>query len=596
MEPPHTRGQRPSINGLFGIVVLLFSILILRLFYLQVTTSANYTRESEDNRIAQKRVKAPRGLIVDRNGHIVARNRPFYTVSLTRTSRKDFEATRRAFTEAIGDTSLDGTYSRRYRSIRLKRDVDFRTVSVVEERLRADWPLLDIEIEAQRHYPYHESAAHLLGYMGIIRDEDRNGETGKAYMAGDFIGKTGLEKVYEDLLRGRDGVRYYEVDAGGRTRREFSERDQLADPGEELQLTIDIDLQRVAERALPDSLAGAAVALDTRTGAILALANKPNFDPNIFVSFQAQHERQQVLQSETTLLNRAIRGRYPPGSTLKMIGAIAALETGITDTLSTFAACVGSLQVGDVVFRCNNRSGHGELNLLEALETSCNTYFHHLAQLMGIEIWREYAEKFGLGQPTGLEFEPEEFAGLLPSRQYYQERDGWTLGHLLNLIIGQGAMLATPLQMARYTAAIANGGYLVTPHLTGSPPPPQPIEGVSASTLDVIRKAMHRVVYGAHGTGWRLGIDGIEVAGKSGTAQVPNRENNSNDAWFVAFAPYDDPAIAIAVVVEGGGGGGTTAAPVAREIIRAFYGQPSTEIPPHSYADSETMGTTTARE
>ena len=586
MESPQRQDQRPSINGLFGIVALLFIVLILRLFYLQITASADYARKSENNRITQKRVKAPRGLIVDRDGRILARNRPFYTVSLVRTSHKDYEASRQAFIEETGDTATDGKYSRRYRTIRLKRDVDFRTVSIVEERLKDAWPLLDIEIEAQRHYPFRESAAHLLGYMGIIRDEDRRKEAGKAYMAGDFIGKTGLEKVYEVELRGRDGVRYYEVDAGGRTRQEFSERDQLADPGQELQLTIDMDLQLAAERALPDSLAGAVVALDARTGAVLAMANRPTFDPNIFVSFQAQKERKKVLQSETTLLNRAIRGLYPPGSTLKMIGAIAAMETGITDTLSTFAACVGSLQVGDVVFRCNNRSGHGELNLIEAIETSCNTYFHHLAQLMGIETWREYAEKFGLGQQTGLNFEPGEYVGLLPSRQYYQERDGWTLGHLLNLIIGQGAMLATPIQMARYTAAIANGGNLVTPHLSGLPPPKQHIDGISESTLNIVRRAMHRVVYGPQGTGWRLAIEGIDVAGKSGTAQVPNRENNSNDAWFVAFAPYRDPEIAVAVVVEGGGGGGSTAAPVAREIIEAFHVQKVRSEKIESHVDS----------
>lgn len=573
MELPPQQDQRPSINGLLGVVALLFAILILRLFYLQVTTSADYARESEENRIAQKRVKAPRGLIFDRHGRVLARNRPFYTVSLVRTSRKDYEAARTAFAEAIGDSQTDGSYSRRHRTIRLKRDVDFRTVSIVEERLKADWPLLDIEIEAQRHYPYRTSAAHLLGYMGIIRDEDRHGVAGKTYMAGDFVGKTGLEKVYEDTLRGLDGVRYYEVDAGGRTRREFPERDQLTESGQELHLTIDLDIQRAAEDALPDSLAGAVVALNAHTGAVLALANKPTFDPNIFVSFQAQQERQQVLQSETTLLNRAIRGRYPPGSTLKMIGAIAALESGITDTLSTFAACVGSLQVGDVVFRCNKRDGHGELNLIEAMETSCNTYFHHLAQLMGIEVWRDYADKLGFGHSTGLNFEPEEFSGLLPSRQYYQARDGWTLGHLLNLIIGQGAMLVTPIQMARYTAAIANGGYLVTPYLSGQTPTAQRIEGISDATIDIIRKSMHRVVYGLHGTGKRVAIDSIEIAGKSGTAQVPNRDNDANDAWFVAFAPYENPAIAVAVVVEGGGGGGSAAAPIARKVLEAFFAQ-----------------------
>ena len=197
MDSSQRQNQRPNINGLFGIVALLFLILILRLFYLQITTSDDYARKSENNRITQKRMKAPRGLIVDRSGRILARNRPFYTVSLVRTSRKDYKTARQAFIEETGDTITDGAYNRRYRTIRLKRDVDFRTVSIVEERLKDAWPLLDIEIEAQRHYPFRESASHLLGYMGIIRDEDRRSATDKAYMAGDFIGKTGLEKVYE---------------------------------------------------------------------------------------------------------------------------------------------------------------------------------------------------------------------------------------------------------------------------------------------------------------------------------------------------------------------------------------------------------------
>ena len=573
MEHLPQQDQRPQINGLLSVVALLFAILVLRLLYLQVTTSADYARESEENRIAPKRIKAPRGLIYDRDGRVLARNRAFYSVSLERTTRKDFDAAATAFKEAIGDPEINGQYSRRRRNIRLKRDVDFRTVSIVEELLKADWPLLDIEIETQRHYPYGKSTAHLLGYMGIIRDENLKNVPGKTYMAGDFIGKTGIEKIYENDLRGLDGVQYLEVDAAGRTGRELPERDQLAVPGDELHLTIDLEVQLAAERALPDTVAGSVVAIDPRTGAVLALANKPTFDPNIFVSFQAQEERQQVLQSETTLLNRAIRGRYPPGSTLKMIGSIAALETGITDTLSTFEACAGSLAVGDVVFHCNKLDGHGEMNLLDATETSCNIYFHHLAQLLGVETWREYADKFGFGHPTGIALDPSEAEGLLPSRQYYQERDGWTFGHLLNLIIGQGAMLVTPIQMARYTAAIANGGYLVTPYLSGEPRTRQPIEGVAPTTLEIVRKAMYQVVYGSRGTGHRVQVDGVEIAAKTGTAQVPNR---NNDAWFVAFAPYENPTIAIAAVIEGGGGGGSIAGPIVRQVIAAYFAQGGT--------------------
>ena len=337
-------------------------------------------------------------------------------------------------------------------------------------------------------------------------------------------------------------------------------------PGEPLHLTIDLEVQLAAERALPDSLAGALVALDPRTGAVLALANKPTFDPNIFVSFQAQQERLRVLQSKDVLLNRALQGRYPPGSTLKMVSAIAALETGITDTLSLFEPCYGALRVGRSSFRCHKRTGHGGLTLPGAIEASCNVYFYHLARLMSIETWHQYAAKLGFGQPTGI-VHPGEAAGLLPSREYYRKREGWSLGQLLNLSIGQGAVLVTPIQMARYVAAIANGGYLVTPYISGDPPPRQRIDGISSRTFRIVRKSMLRVVASDTGTGRRARVDGVAIAAKTGTAQVPSR---NDDAWMVAFAPYENPTIVIAAVVEGGGSGGARVGPVVREVIKAF--------------------------
>ncbi|MYF93651.1 MAG: penicillin-binding protein 2 [Gemmatimonadetes bacterium] len=566
MQHPLPQDERLPLKLLLAPVILLFAILLLRLFYLQVVTSADYARESEENRIAQRRVKAPRGLIYDRDGRILARTRPFYTVALERTTRKDFEAATAAFTRAIGDIELDGEYSRKYRTIRLKRDVDFRTVSIVEERLKADWPLLDIEIETQRYYPYGTAAAHLLGYIGIIRDQDLQGNNENAYVLGDFIGKTGIEKVYENSLRGRDGMMYVEIDATGRTGREFPERDRLPVPGAPLHLTLDLEVQLAAERALPDSFASALVALDPRTGAVLAWASKPTFDPNIFVSFQAQKERRRVLQSETVLLNRALQGHYPPGSTFKMVSAIAALETGVTDTRSLFEPCYGALRVGRSTFRCHKRTGHGSLTLLGAIEVSCNVYFYHLARLMSIETWHKFGAKLGFGQPTGITY-PGEAAGLLPSRQYHEERGGWSFGHLLNLSIGQGSLLVTPMQMARYVAAIANGGYLVTPYVSGDPPRRQRIDGISSRTLSIVRKAMRRVVASDTGTGRQARVDGVAIAAKTGTAQVPSRDD---DAWMVAFAPYEKPAIAIAAVVEGGGSGGARVGPVVREVVKAF--------------------------
>ena len=566
--PP--QDQRPSLIGLIIIIGLLFLILLVRLFHLQVNTFDNYARKSNKNIITQKRVKAARGLIVDRNNRVLVRNRPFYTVSLVKTTKERYNRVKNAFTFATGDTALDGIYDAHLRNIRLKRDVDFRTVSIVEEQLRSQWPTLSIETEAQRFYPFGRSAAHLLGYMGL-HHANTSLNSNHNYLIGDFVGKTGLEKLHENTLRGYDGVRYYEINASGHVQREFVQRIQAPIAGQDLQLTIDVELQQRIELALPESLASAVVVLNVRNGAIIAMANNPSFDPNIFVSFQAQEDRVKVLNSETTLLNRAIRGRYPPGSTLKMIGAIAGLENGVTDTLSTFAACVGSLQVGDVMFRCNLRNGHGELSLISALETSCNIYFQHLAQLISLEEWRLWASRFGIGQRTGLIFTPNEAEGLLPSRSYYQQNGGWTLGHLLNMIIGQGAVLVTPLQMARFVAAIANGGYMITPHLSGPAPSPKFIEELSPHTLKIIREAMLRVVYGEKGTGKRAAVKNILIAGKTGTAQVPNRANQNNDSWFVGFSPFHHPEIAVAIVIEGGGGGGKVAAPIAHNIFKDYH-------------------------
>ena len=567
MMGPTIPNEKPAkMIGLSALVLVAFAILIFRLFYLQVTTSEDYARESDENHIAQKRIKAPRGLIYDRDGKVLVRNRLSYTIFLIRSTRQNDTRAVAALQQATGYPEI--SLNRKLRSIPLKRDVDFRTVSIVEERLRDEWPL-GIEIELQRSYPFNSTASHLLGYLGELQEEDKGWARERNYVPGDFVGKTGIEKVYEDHLRGKDGVRFIEVDAKYRIRKEFPGRGQPAQPGRDLQLTIDLDVQKAAETALPDTLAGSVVALDPQTGAIIALASKPSFDPNDFVSFQAQRERSQVLRNRAKpLLNRSISGNYPPGSTLKMVTSIAALETGMINGRRTFKNCTGALKVGDVIFRCFKRDGHGKVNLMEATETSCNIYFQQLAQAMSIETWREYATKLGFGHPTGILLDPKENSGLLPSRQYHREREGWSQGHLLNLAIGQGAMLVTPIQMARYAAALGNGGYLVTPFVSGTPPPPRPIQGVSARTFETVRRSMLRVIHGERGTGRKVRIDGLEIAGKSGTAEGPRSDS---DAWFVAFAPFDKPTIAVAVVVEGGGGGGSVAGPVARKVMEAFF-------------------------
>lgn len=568
MEPEILEGWSRRFRGMTVGVGLLFGILLLRLLHLQILEADYYAKASEDNRIARKRLKAPRGRILDRDGEILARDRASYSILLSRGRRETDSLAVSALEEASGHSLR---YTRGDRQVRLKRDVDFRTVAIVEERLSEEWAL-QVEIEPQRLYPHGRLTSHLVGYMGELQKKelDRDELGGRHYVAGDYVGKTGVERDFEDSLRGFDGVGYVEVDAGQRIQDEhpFPDRERPPRPGRDLRLTVDLDLHRAAVEALPDTLAGSVVALDPRTGAVLALVSHPSFDPNAFVSYGDQAERRRLMNDQRRpLLNRAIQGRYPPGSTMKMVAAAAALEMGLTDTLSTFPPCRGSLPMGDTVFRCAYRSGHGALNLLEAMETSCNIYFNHLGQILGIETWHEYGRRLGLGSPTGLELDPGEVTGLLPDRRYYAEREGWALGYLMNLVIGQGEILVTPLQVARYVAALCNGGYLVTPHLRGPAPPARRIEGLSPSTLHIVRRAMHRVVHGDRGTGRRARIDGLAVAGKSGTAQGPGRPD---DAWFVAFAPYERPEIVLVALVEGGGGGGAVAAPVARAVLEAW--------------------------
>ena len=548
-------------------VAILFTVLLLRLFHLQVRTFADYAKESEDNRINQKRVKAPRGRILDRHGRVLARNRASYTVSLISSSSQRNAETIAALESVLGERIPLPASEEQFK--RLKRDVDFETVCIVEERLMDNWPLT-IAIEPQRQYPQGQAASHLIGYMGQLPPTATGKLPSGRYVWGDYVGRSGVEKVFEDTLRGWDGVRYVEVDAKGRIIDEFPfpDRERLPMAGRDLALTLDLDLQRAAEAAFPDSLAGSIVVLDPRNGAVLAMASRPTFDPNVFVSFKLQQDRLRLMSSDNDLLNRSLQGQYPPGSTLKMVASIAALEAGITDTMSTFPPCRGTLRVGDTVFRCFNRRGHGALNLLEATATSCNIYFYHLAQRLGQRAWYATASRLGFGVGTGFHEQFMERTGLLPSRRYYVENEGWwAAGHLMNLVIGQGAFLATPLQMARYVAVLANGGYLVTPHVHGPAPPPKRIEGISSSTLNIVKESMRRVVFSPNGTGKRLRLEGLTVAGKSGTAQA----GRGDDAWFVAFAPFRKPEVAVAVVLEGGGGGGVVAAPVARAIFQACF-------------------------
>jgi len=403
------------------------------------------------------------------------------------------------------------------------------------------------------------------------------------YKAGDLVGKNGLEKKYDLLLRGTKGVRYLKVDANGRELGDY-DPDRNIPPihGNDLYLYMDYEIQRFAD-SLFEGKRGALVALDTRTGGVLAFVSKPDYEPGLLSGrINAQQWQKLVSDPYHPLFNRAIQSTYPPGSTYKLVAALAALQEGII-TPEWTAFCPGYYKLGRKVIHCWNKAGHGNINLLQAIRGSCNVYFYQLGLKIGLPIWSEYSRKLGFGKPTGIDL-PNEFSGLVPSVEYFNKiygKNGWTRGHLANLAIGQGELLVTPVQMAVFTMIIANKGLYHPPHMVDKiydyttrksvqfPIKTGYVDGISDDVYETIREGMRRVVNG--GTGWRAKVRGIEMAGKTGTAQNPHGDDH---AWFIGFAPYENPEVAVAAIVENGGSGGGVAAPLVRKFLeKYFYGK-----------------------
>jgi len=432
--------------------------------------------------------------------------------------------------------------------------------------------------------------AHVLGYVGEVSPGDLKKNAN--YRSGDLIGKSGLEEVFDEQLRGVNGGRHVEVDAVGRELRVLDKVDAV--PGSTLVLSVDLDLQRAAERALGEEV-GAVVAVDPTNGDILAMVSRPSFDPNAFASGLGSKEwRALVEDSRDPLTQRAFRGQYPPGSTFKFIVAAAALEEGIINPFNEIH-CGGAHGFGERQFRCWRRGGHGSVNLVQALEQSCDVFFYQVGQRLGVDTIARYARAFGLGEPTGIVL-GHEAGGLVPDRAWKRERFGepWYPGETLPVAIGQGYVTATPLQMAHAVGGLAMGK-LYRPRLVlgleaqdGEVVDSVPVEempelAVRPAVLSEVRQGLVRVVNDAHGTGKSAALEGITVAGKTGTSQVVamgrKRVKSSelpweqrDHAWFVAFAPADAPEIALAVLVEhASGGGGKVAAPVAGEVLGEYF-------------------------
>ena len=589
--------QRTLVNRrslvLFGVKGLMVAAVAGRLYEFQVVDAARYQRLSNDNRISIRLLPPRRGLIVDRFGKGLAVNRPTYQLIMTPEQTDDVEITLERIATLI--ELDDGTMARVLRKIgvqegfipvTVRQNLSWQEVARIEVNLPV-LPGIVIETVPHRHYPFADLVAHVSGYVGEVSQAELEDDKVLRF-PGFRTGKTGIEKVYEQQLRGTPGTRQVEVNAVGRVIREIERRED--DPGSDIRLTIDMALQEFAVRRMENQTGSVAV-LDARNGDVLTLASVPSFDPNVF-NFGLTGDAWQTLLNDprSPLLNKPVAGQYPPASTFKMIVALAALEAGAV-TPATKVNCPGSFTLGDRTFRCWRRWGHGEVNLVDALRESCDVYFYEVAHLIGVDRIAAMARRFGLGESTGIELTGER-AGLVPTAAWKRAVYGepWYGGDTINVGIGQGDVLTTPLQLALMTACIANGQFRVTPrlvrHPAGKEVPDFAALDVDSAHLQVVRQGMVEVVNNADGgTAYtaRIRDEGMEMAGKTGTSQVrrlrkAEREGRSSEEdvpWaerdhglFVGYAPLAEPRYVAAAIVDHGGAGSSSAAPVVRDVLR----------------------------
>lgn len=579
-------------------VGLIFAFVILRLFAMQVLQGSRYRELSEENRIRVEVLTAPRGEIRDRRGRLLADNIPSFTVTLDpydpayqgHPALLDSTVARLGVILGEDPREIQEKVKRERRRsfvpIRLKRNVDMKSVAYVSEHA-STLPGVDVESEPLRRYPLGPMGSHLLGYVGEISDKELEDPRYTDYLRGDLIGRNGVERQHEKVLRGVDGKRFVEVNALGRKAELLGDkRPILPKRGTDLTLTIDLDLQRAAEDAFAPGARGSVVAIDPRNGEVLALASRPNFDPNELATGISFKRWKELSEGENhALFNRAIQAAYPPASTLKPFVVLCGLGTRAIEPGTTFReTCDGAFQFGSRPFRCWNPRGHGTLALRGAMAQSCDVYFYQLGIRLGLDRLSGFMKTLGLSRRTGIDL-PQERRGLFPDPAWYDKRFGvgrWSRGLILNLAIGQGEASVTPVKLAQITAMIANGGMMWRPRLVrettreGAKVPHGPARPDSLSyrlelnprDIRLVQEAMEAVVYDQRGTGGLAKVEGVHVAGKTGTAQNPHGEDH---ALFICYAPAEAPEIAIAVLLENAGHGGSEAAPVAQKVLNAYF-------------------------
>ncbi len=568
---------------LLFIVVGFSFVIIFQLFNMQILKGSVYEKMAMENSVKGTVVEAPRGEMYDRNYKLILSNKPAFTLQITPAEYEEdlnskIENKLHVDSGYVDQIFRENIIYSKFVPRKIKRDVNFDFIAWYEEHSEM-LPGVEYIIDPKRNYSFGIKGSHLFGYTKEISAAQLKSEQfDKDYNPGDFIGATGIEKEYEQYLKGEKGVRYYLVDSHRKTVGRYLEgmNDKPPVKGNDLVLSIDADAQLAAEKMM-EGKSGAVVAIEPATGEILAFVSAPTYDLSKFASVTSSDIWNELsTDEEKPLFNRATMSINPPGSTFKMLEALAALEEGLVSP-SYSINCPGGYQFGDRFFKCTHV--HGKVDMERSIEKSCNTYYYQLVLKLGIERWAKYSAMFGFGKKTGIDI-PEEAPGILPSKQYYDKifgTDRWPKGMLMSLGIGQGELSSTPVQLAQYASLLANFGKTKKPHLVKGYIDTKTQEfkkfefddvtvNISHKSFDIVREGMLKVVEG-EGTARHIKIPGILIAGKTGTAQNPHGEDH---ALFIAFAPYENPKIAVAVIVENAGFGSTHAAPVAKEVIQAY--------------------------
>lgn len=599
IDPDELNQLKKRTDAATLIIIFFIVIIISRLWFLQIHNGSKYREKADNNRVRMLDIVAPRGIILDKEGRTIMTNRPSFNIVWAKEDSPDtaeiIKKLSRVLDEEIADLLKkvrEAADNPRHIPILLKKDIKWPTLVYIENNYY-ELPGIRIEVLPRRDYLFKSLASHLIGYTGEITQEELEERKSENYQSGDQIGRQGFEKLYEEELRGEKGILSIEVNARGFKKRQLKGKEPL--PGNDLQLTIDLDLQLEAENAMAGK-AGAVIAMDVHSGRILAFASTPPLPLEDFVGGISVMNWKALLNDiRRPLVNKTIQNHYPPGSTYKIVTALAGLSKGVINPNTVFY-CSGSMVFGGRPYGCWKQGGHGPVSLHRALAESCDVYFYQVGLKVGVDSLAEYANRMGLGHKTGIDFEYEK-SGLIPTANWKKlaKDEPWQEGETLSIAIGQGFNQITPLQISQMTATLANGGIRYKPILVEKIIDPEgkvisefePVVDVEIIGMEkylaLIRDGLVSAVNDQHGTGKEAKLKDVTVAGKTGTAQVvaldiykaTNEEDvaykHRDHAWFTSFAPAEDPEIVVTVLVEHGGHGGSAAAPVAKKVLERYF-------------------------